>query len=376
MRILFVSANPDWTPRLDILDELRELTQSLKGKAYELELLPAAQPEDLREAIDRSEEPFDIVHFSGHATEKHGLLFAKADGKKQALKADRLNELFAKKPVKLAVLNACHTKSTANGITGFANTVIGTKKKVADDAAKLLTEVLYSELSNGTSVDVAYGEATRNIEESGFENVYLKVRKEGREVPDLEFAAGNVEIDQANKEEWDRYFFQRYLDDQIDALTQNVRINQYVLYGLFVFGVSLMGVSWYDSIRLRQELGDAQGLMQIAGSDALDGAVGLWDNLWGRAVESANETPLLDWLTQMGEAIPVFIAAMQSRWCVHGNEKIRQLTALRELVENSEKLSPTLRTRLHKILDQSVMAADAGLTIDAEELTAEEQLVE
>ena len=53
MRILFVSANPDWTPRLDLLDELRELKQSLKGKKYFLELLPAAQPEHEKKAARR-----------------------------------------------------------------------------------------------------------------------------------------------------------------------------------------------------------------------------------------------------------------------------------------------------------------------------------
>ena len=81
MRILFVSANPDWTPRLDLLDELRELKQSLKGKKYFLELLPAAQPEDLKDAIDSSDDDIDILHFTGHGTKQDGLLFRQSDGR-------------------------------------------------------------------------------------------------------------------------------------------------------------------------------------------------------------------------------------------------------------------------------------------------------
>ena len=358
MRILFVSANPDWTPRLDLLDELRVLNQSLKGKDYELELLPAAQPEDLREAVEGSDKPIDILHFSGHATEKHGLFFRSSDGKKNMLKASDLNEIFKENPVKLAFLNACHTKTTAEGFKGVANTVIGTTKKLREDAAKKMTKVLYAELGNGESIDDAFSKATDLIEKSDLENVYMSDRAEGQDVPDLKFASGDVEIDPENEDKWDRYFFERYLEEQIDAFTRSVRLNQRVLYGLIAFGLVMILFSWHDSIASRilaDPKLDKPGLIRCDIADTFDY---IGKALFGWAIGAANETPLLDWLKKMGEGIPLLIASLQQRWCVHGNEKIRQLKALKELVENSENLSDTLRIRLHKILDQSVRAAN------------------
>ena len=43
---------------------------------------------------------------------------------------------------------------------------------------------------------------------------------------------------------------------------------------------------------------------------------------------------------------------------MRGNARIRELTSLRQLVADSGELSETLKTRLHKVLDQSVSAAD------------------
>lgn len=358
MRILFVSANPSWTTRLDLLDELRELNQSLKGKNYDLELLPAAQPEDLREAVNGSNAPIDIVHFSGHATEKHGLFFRSADGRKKMLKAADLNEIFKEKPVKLAFLNACHTKSTAEGIKGVANTVIGTTKKLREDAAKKMTKVLYAELSHGKTIDDAFATATDLIETSDLENVYMSGRATGADVPELRFASGDVKIDPENEDKWDRFFFERYLEEQIDAFTASVRLNQRVLKGLIAFGVVMILFSWGDSIGGRIAVDSELSRLGLIGADIVDFFVYFGNAIFGWAIGTVNETPLLDWLKKMGEGIPLLVASLQQRWCVHGNEKIRQLKALKELVENSANLSDTLRTRLHKILDQSVRAAN------------------
>jgi len=358
MRILFVSANPSWTTRLDLLDELRELTQSLKGKHYDLELLPAAQPEDLREAVNGSDTPIDIVHFSGHATEKHGLFFRSGDGRKKMLKAADLNEIFKEKPVKLAFLNACHTKSTAEGFKGVANTVIGTTKKLREDAAKKMTKILYAELSHGKSIDDAFATATDLIEKSDLENVYMSGRASGADVPELTFASGDVKIDRENEDKWDRHFFERYLEEQIDAVTKSVRLNQRVFKGLVAFGVTMILFSWGHSIAIRTAVDPNLTELGLVGTDIANTFAYIGKAIFGWAIGAANETPLLDGLKKMGEGIPLLIASLQQRWCVHGNEKIRQLKALKELVENSETLSDTLRTRLHKILDQSVRAAN------------------
>lgn len=380
MRILFVSANPDWTPRLDLLDELRELKQSLKGKKYELELLPAAQPEDLKEAIEGSGKTFDVIHFSGHATQKHGLLFRQSNGMKKAITAKDLCTYLAKKPVKLAVLNACHTWDTAKGIKDVANTVIGTTGKLQEEAAKKMTKVLYAALATleeGASIDDAIKEATDAIKKTGLENVYKSTRSPDARPAVIAFDEGDVEIDPDKEEAFDRYFFERYLDDQIDAIQKNVKLNYIGLGILLALGVVILTVSWGEHIVWAlKDFARDQSFVGHFGHDIVEAMKALGKGLVGMAGKSLSETPLLEWLTGMGEAIPIFIASMQHRWCVHGNEKLRELRALRDLVENSEQLSDTLRARLHKILDQSVRAADIELTTNAEELSPEEAQAE
>jgi hypothetical protein len=364
MRILFVSANPDWTPRLDLLDELRELNRSLKGKSYELELLPAAQPEDLIEAVEGSDKPIDILHFSGHATEKHGLFFRSSDNGKEMLTAGDLEGIFKENPVKLAFLNACHTKSTAEGIKGVANTVIGTTEKLDDEAAKKMTKVLYAALGNGKSIDKAYAEAIEIVKETGFEDVYMTDRAEGRDEPELTFTPGDVEIDPENEDKWDRHFFERYLEEQINSLTDSVKLNRQILFALLGLGLLMITVSWMESIYFRLDAAEKSWLdrtwewVLLMGSDIVSSISSIVNALLGRALGSLEETPLLEWLKKMGEAVPLLVASLQHRWCVHGNEKIRQLKALKELVEHSDTMSDTLRIRLHKILDQSVRAAN------------------
>jgi hypothetical protein len=371
MRILFVSANPDWTPRLDLLDELRELKQSLKGKKYLLELLPAAQPEDLKDAIDSNDDAIDILHFTGHGTKQDGLLFRKSDGRKTAITASDLNEMFRNKKVKLAVLNACHTQATAEGITGFANTVIGTTAKLEEISAKKLTKVLYAALGNGKSIDEAFKEATQTLDKTGLQNIYKPYRLAEKTPADLQFDSGDLEVDQENEDNWDRYFFQSYLEEQIGDLTKNVKLNQRILTILVGFGVAILFVSWGEHI-YHSNPGDFKGVLYQIVIDVFGTITGFGRMMLGMAQESVSERPLLDWLTNVGEAIPLFVASMQHRWCVHGNDKIRQLTALKELVENSEELSDTLRTRLHKVLDQSVRAANPNWSGEQESAEAAE----
>ena len=142
MRILFVSANPHWTSRLDLGDEMRELLHSLRGQEIELMMLPATQPEDLKVAITSNE--IDILHFSGHATGQDGILLRDKDGMERAISGSELRELIEGEAIKLAFLNACSTAATAKAIENSVGAVIGTTAPLDDEAAKKMTKVFYS----------------------------------------------------------------------------------------------------------------------------------------------------------------------------------------------------------------------------------------
>ena len=81
--------------------------------------------------------------------------------------------------------------------------------------------------------------------------------------------------------------------------------------------------------------------------------------LRSEAVSEEGARPLLTSLQALGNAIPAYYAALQTRWCVHGSIKLRQLKSLKELVKKSEDMDATLQARLDKILDESLRTADA-----------------
>ncbi len=91
--ILFVSANPSSTAKLDLADELRRFQHGLQGHDVEVMLLPAAQPDDLARAMATTD--FDVVHFSGHAQDE-GILMRNAAGNEELVSVNKLSELFEK----------------------------------------------------------------------------------------------------------------------------------------------------------------------------------------------------------------------------------------------------------------------------------------
>ena len=170
MRILFISANPKWEDRLELGDELRTLLGSLKGQDVDLMLLPAAQPEDLKIALGST--TVDIVHFSGHA-EEEGILLRDADGFAKQLPGAELSKLLHEKNVRLAVLNACSTKTTGEEIKDVVGAVVSTTDLVADDAARKLTKVLYASLRAGQPISAAFDEAVATLKDADLTNVYI-----------------------------------------------------------------------------------------------------------------------------------------------------------------------------------------------------------
>ncbi len=359
MRILFVSANPHWTARLDLADELRSMQKSLAGTDARVTLLPAAQLEDLKTAI--RENQFDIVHFSGHATKERGLLFRKPDGEKDEVSPAALRELLRDHNIKLAVLNACDTDTTAAGIRGFVSAVIGTTRALDDRAAKLMTKVLYAELARGRSVRQAYDEAKRQISEGDLENVYtpdLAVAEDADESISFKpSSAAGEKPGPEGKTDFDRYFYVSYLDEQISVLDRNIKINKYVFWALIALGIGMLLFDWGQHIAAQNPEGPWEVVKRIF-ADIGNFLLLALQALVGDAIGSDTDTPFLDWLTAVGQMAPIAIASLQYRWCLHGLEEKREMKALRELVEGSEELDQEVMDRLHKILDQSLRNAN------------------
>ena len=335
LRILFVSSNPHWTERLDLGDEMRELLHSLRGQDVELMPLPAAQREDLEIAITANE--IDVLHFSGHATEKDGIILRDADGMEEAVSGPELRELLKDKNVKLAFLNACSTEATANDICEHVGAVVGTRKPLDDRAAKQMTKVFYAQLGAGRSIDDAFKEATTSVTNDGLENVYVHAGTETGNPLTSDVAAESASVRIKNQAHFDKYFFISYLDEQIRNLKGRVALNRWIFYALLAAGVLFLAYIWirdYDKLAL---------LINIVGEDRIDTYAG---------------KPYLDSLIAIGASIPLLLSFFQNRLSIHANTELRSLTQLKELAKAADGLSPEMQTRLQKLMDQCISGAD------------------
>lgn len=153
MDILFVSANSA-DAYMDIEREQRTLQKLTKSAGHSLHLLPAAEVTDLREALraNKKDKAFDILHFSGHATEEKGL-HLRGPGRQQAfLGVEKLKEFLEDSGVRLVVLNACDSKAVAVSLSEVVPVVIGTTRTVRDVVARQFTRLFYTALKENATV--------------------------------------------------------------------------------------------------------------------------------------------------------------------------------------------------------------------------------
>lgn len=361
MHVLFVSSNPPWTQRLDLADEMRELMNGLQGQKVQLMPIPAAQRMDVKMAVTST--PVKILHFCGHATKEEGIILRDEVGHEDPVKLDTL--LAKADRIKLVVLNACNTQSSADAIRESVDAVIFTTRELKDDAGKLMTRVLYSELRSGKSIDEAFKAGALAIDEAGFNRghaepcykIYPESPKGGifdkpTESTDDKRAGPTLTVE--NKPTYDKFFFVNYLDEQIRSVEGRIKLNRLLFWVLFVFGGILLVVLlntenlaeiWNSTIASvnNGDSNENQLFVDFIGVERIDKYLG---------------KPYLDSLLAIGAGIPAFLSILQSRLVIHGNQELRSLTQMKELAKRSEALSSELQDRLQKIMDQCIRGAN------------------
>jgi hypothetical protein len=152
------------------------LAPALERRRVQLEVLRAGEvtAERLMEKVT-SFRPH-LFHFVGHGIAENGEAFLVIEGPEREsrfLEASFLATILRDSQIKLAVLNACDTGKmpTADAITGLAGAlildampaVVGTTRKVSDDAALLFTREFYRCLLSGVPVEGAVVEARKAL---------------------------------------------------------------------------------------------------------------------------------------------------------------------------------------------------------------------
>lgn len=167
IRILFLSANPLATSRILVDEEAREIFERIQEGPYrnqfELHKHLAIRPQDLQRLLLLYRP--HIVHFSGHGSRKHELVFTGAYGRGKVVDPDGLVEVMAlyKNHVRLVLLNACFTKTQAHAISEVVNYSIGTGKVMGDKVAVAFAGAFYRALGFGKSVRDAFESAKAEL---------------------------------------------------------------------------------------------------------------------------------------------------------------------------------------------------------------------
>ena len=96
VKVLFLSANPVATPKLQLDEEIRQIGIKLRAAEYRdaFDFVPrfAARPDDLLQAL--LEHKPEIVHFSGHGSAAQQLIFVDDQGNEKPVTKEALVHLF------------------------------------------------------------------------------------------------------------------------------------------------------------------------------------------------------------------------------------------------------------------------------------------
>ncbi|MDJ0756671.1 MAG: CHAT domain-containing protein [Ardenticatenaceae bacterium] len=167
LRILVVVASPQNQTQLDAQDELRQLQNALEGikDRVRIDLLDRATKEKLRFQV--STNRYDVVHYIGHGDFKDGvgyLLLEDEQRQADRMPIDLLKTAFRNRGIKIAVLNACNTASTAVDAPAFASVaqglvsaeipaVFAMQTKIPDYLSAKVTRLLYSYVAFNQPLD-------------------------------------------------------------------------------------------------------------------------------------------------------------------------------------------------------------------------------
>lgn len=166
-RLLFLSANPRTSGRIQVDEEAREVIKKIQEGPYrddfEWSVHPATQPADIQRLLLQHRP--HIVHFCGHGHKTQRIILNGPPSRGKTVDKYGLARVFAlyKHHVRLVVLNACYTDALARSITQTVDYAIGAGKGIGDTAGVAFAGAFYRALGFGKSVKDAFASARAEL---------------------------------------------------------------------------------------------------------------------------------------------------------------------------------------------------------------------
>lgn len=170
-RILFIAASPQDTTKLELEQEYNDIESELQRSKYrddfEFERRFAVSVVDLQRLLLQSKP--DVVHFSGHGTEKGALFFEDRAGFVEELSPNALANLFEvvnrdDNSIRCVILDACYSEVQAKGIGKHVDCIIGMSAAISERAATKFATSFYRSLGFAKSVKDAFDLGRNQLE--------------------------------------------------------------------------------------------------------------------------------------------------------------------------------------------------------------------
>jgi len=119
----------------------------------------AVRASDILQAIN--EENPDVIHFSGHGTDRDELVLQNPDGNPKFVGKDAIVQTITtvSDKVRLVFFNTCFSYEQANSMIAYIDAAIGMTTAIGDAAARIFAAQFYSSVGFGKSLQVAFQQA-------------------------------------------------------------------------------------------------------------------------------------------------------------------------------------------------------------------------
>ena len=195
--ILFLTANPSETAKLDLDREFAKISHNLQDNhGFDLKSEWNVTIDDLQESLLKHKP--QIIHFSGHGTgsatdqgtrgigitgqtkAKGGIIFENDKRESQVVPQVAFKNLFKilapKYNIKVVVLNACYSELQAQAINEYVPYVVGMNNAIKDEAAITFSSSFYNALAfNENDIETAFELGVNQIELKGLGNESIPV---------------------------------------------------------------------------------------------------------------------------------------------------------------------------------------------------------
>jgi len=169
-RLLFLRANPLDAQQgmLPIDSEIKKIKRALEWREGEFDMHDegALEMEDFSRHLLKNRP--NLLHFSGHGSNRGSLLWERGDSTKVYMKPEQIAPIIADlDTVSCVILNACYSTTLADLLAERGIVVIGMSQSVSNESATHFARGFYQALAFGENVAHAFKFATHEIGLSG-----------------------------------------------------------------------------------------------------------------------------------------------------------------------------------------------------------------